>query len=52
MPNKTMKAVATAQVNLEDLASNRLSPQDRDSIMNAIATIQATMPFLIDLTLE
>jgi len=53
MPNKTMKtAVATTQVNLEDLAKSQLSPTDSNTIMNAIATIQATMPYLTDLTLE
>jgi hypothetical protein len=53
MSNKTMKAIAaTAQIGLEDLPHNTLSPQDRDAIMNAIATIQNTMPVLIDLTLE
>jgi hypothetical protein len=52
MPNKTMKTAAIAQVNLEDSPQKQLSVEDRDRIMNAIATIQNTMPVLIDLTLE
>jgi hypothetical protein len=52
MSNKTMKTTAAAQINLEELAKNQLASTDRDTIMNAIATIQATMPYLIDLTLE
>jgi hypothetical protein len=51
MPNKTMKTVA-AQISVESSASRSLSLQDREAIMNAIATIQTTMPYLIDLTQE
>jgi hypothetical protein len=49
MSNKTLKTAATTQINLEDLTKPQLSPTDRDAIMNAIATIQTTMPYLTDL---
>jgi hypothetical protein len=55
MPNKTMRTnVATAQVNLEKLSRNHLSPDDRTHIMNERENRHHLihMPFLVDLTLE
>jgi hypothetical protein len=52
MPNKTMKTAAISQVVLENLSRNHLTPEERETVMNAIATIQSTMPNLVDLTQE
>jgi hypothetical protein len=53
MANKSIKsAMSSTSISTDELSQIQLTEAARNNVLSAIATIQESLPFLIDLTTE